>query len=463
MKMVKFLTRNYSPLNIYLMSEMFQNIDKCRAVTGISDCVHDLEYARHISRLDETWIDTVSKKHINSEAKFFSDFIKRGQIVGNDLCILSRQLWETNVQDQTVISERNLEDFLTWADHYQSNAAFILVTHPLAKAVETKLLNILTKYGVPVENLDQALLDLSVTRKSNSIEEENFDLFIIQNAMKRADFDLEAALKEHMRKHAYVKYRDPFSGGYDMNYFSDRLNSKLELPNYFLPYADIISQFSDEEKEWVELQEEFVFYRTYRTERAYEALYYLERFLTGLEESLNLETHELSYYIKAEMVDFLKAGKRIDHSILSGRRQEFALTLHNGILATMEGNKAVQWVEENFEEKKSKLNEVKGLAAYRGKITGKVRVVMNVQDQDSLVEGEIMVVPMTTPDYLPGMQKAAAFVTDEGGVICHAAIVARELKKPCVIGTKIATTVFCDGDLVEVDGFTGFVRMVTPC
>jgi len=249
MKMVKFLTRNYSPLNIYLMSEMFQNIDKCRAVTGISDCVHDLEYARHISRLDETWIDTVSKKHINSEAKFFSDFIKRGQIVGNDLCILSRQLWETNVQDQTVISERNLEDFLTWADHYQSNAAFILVTHPLAKAVETKLLNILTKYGVPVENLDQALLDLSVTRKSNSIEEENFDLFIIQNAMKRADFDLEAALKEHMRKHAYVKYRDPFSGGYDMNYFSDRLKNKLELPNYFLPYADIISQFSDEEKE----------------------------------------------------------------------------------------------------------------------------------------------------------------------------------------------------------------------
>jgi pyruvate,water dikinase len=87
---------------------------------------------------------------------------------------------------------------------------------------------------------------------------------------------------------------------------------------------------------------------------------------------------------------------------------------------------------------------------------------MKTEEQDSVVEGEILVVPMTTPDYLPAMQKAAAFVTDEGGVICHAAIVAREMKKPCVIGTKKATTVFHNGDIVEVDGFTGFVRLVTP-
>jgi len=55
------------------------------------------------------------------------------------------------------------------------------------------------------------------------------------------------------------------------------------------------------------------------------------------------------------------------------------------------------------------------------------------------------------------MEKAAAFVTDEGGVLCHAAIVAREMKKPCVIGTKIATRIFKDGDIVEVDAYTGKV------
>jgi len=67
---------------------------------------------------------------------------------------------------------------------------------------------------------------------------------------------------------------------------------------------------------------------------------------------------------------------------------------------------------------------------------------------------------MTTPDFMPAMQKAAAFVTDEGGITCHAGIVARELKKPCVIGTKIATQVFKDGDLVEVDAGQGTVRII---
>jgi len=58
------------------------------------------------------------------------------------------------------------------------------------------------------------------------------------------------------------------------------------------------------------------------------------------------------------------------------------------------------------------------------------------------------------------MQRAAAFVTDEGGITCHAAIVAREMKKPCVIGTKIATKIFKDGDIVEVDADKGIVRKI---
>ena len=56
------------------------------------------------------------------------------------------------------------------------------------------------------------------------------------------------------------------------------------------------------------------------------------------------------------------------------------------------------------------------------------------------------------------MQKAAAFVTDEGGIMCHAAIIAREMKKPCVIGTKFATQIFKDGDMVEVEANNGIVR-----
>ena len=67
---------------------------------------------------------------------------------------------------------------------------------------------------------------------------------------------------------------------------------------------------------------------------------------------------------------------------------------------------------------------------------------------------------MTTPDYVSAMKLASAFVTDEGGLLCHASIIARELKKPCIIGTKIATKVLKDGDLVEVNANEGFVRII---
>jgi pyruvate,water dikinase len=67
---------------------------------------------------------------------------------------------------------------------------------------------------------------------------------------------------------------------------------------------------------------------------------------------------------------------------------------------------------------------------------------------------------MTTPDFVPAMRKAVAIITDEGGITCHAAIVSRELGKPCIIGTKIATKALKDGDVVEVDADNGVVRII---
>lgn len=101
-----------------------------------------------------------------------------------------------------------------------------------------------------------------------------------------------------------------------------------------------------------------------------------------------------------------------------------------------------------------------GEIAQRGVVRGVVRRVMGHKQIGQIREGEILVSPMTMPDFLPAMIKAAAFVTDEGGITCHAAIVARELKKPCVIGTKFATQIFKDGDLVEVDAEKGIIRKI---
>ena len=129
-------------------------------------------------------------------------------------------------------------------------------------------------------------------------------------------------------------------------------------------------------------------------------------------------------------------------------------------------NKKIDDIEKEYgillekEDIDENVSEIKGVEAYPGIVRGKVRRVMGHKQIDLIKEGEILVSPMTMPDFLPAMEKAAAFITDEGGITCHAAIVAREMKKPCVVGTKTATKILKDGDLVEVNADKGIIRKI---
>ena len=76
-------------------------------------------------------------------------------------------------------------------------------------------------------------------------------------------------------------------------------------------------------------------------------------------------------------------------------------------------------------------------------------------------KGDILVSQITYPNLLPAMKKAAAIVTNVGGVICHAAIIARELNIPCIVGTKNATKVLKDGDIIEVNANNGIIKIVS--
>ena len=100
---------------------------------------------------------------------------------------------------------------------------------------------------------------------------------------------------------------------------------------------------------------------------------------------------------------------------------------------------------------------VRGLGASAGVVSGAVRVLMSPSEGSRLVAGEILVAPMTNPDWVPTIRRAAAVVTDGGGMTCHAAIVSRELGRPCIVGARTATTVLRDGEVVTVDGGRGVV------
>ncbi|MGA2837080.1 MAG: phosphoenolpyruvate synthase [Acidimicrobiales bacterium] len=100
---------------------------------------------------------------------------------------------------------------------------------------------------------------------------------------------------------------------------------------------------------------------------------------------------------------------------------------------------------------------VTGLAASKGTASGPARLLHSPDEGGHLLDGEVLVAPMTSPDWVPVMRRAAALVTDGGGMTCHAAIVSRELGLPCVVGTRTATAVLRDGEVVTVDGERGQV------
>lgn len=104
--------------------------------------------------------------------------------------------------------------------------------------------------------------------------------------------------------------------------------------------------------------------------------------------------------------------------------------------------------------------EIRGQIGNKGLVQGHVKIVRSVSEFDKFKDGEILVTGMTRPEFVSLMRVAKAIITDEGGITCHAAIVSRELNKPCIIGTKFATKILKDGDFVEVDANNGVIRII---
>jgi len=100
---------------------------------------------------------------------------------------------------------------------------------------------------------------------------------------------------------------------------------------------------------------------------------------------------------------------------------------------------------------------LEGLGASPGMAYGEAKLVSDASELGKVKDGDILVAVMTTPDMVPAMKRAAAIVTDEGGLTCHAAIVSRELGCPAVVGTRRATLVLTDGMKITVDGEKGLV------
>ncbi|MDP3964959.1 MAG: PEP-utilizing enzyme [bacterium] len=162
---------------------------------------------------------------------------------------------------------------------------------------------------------------------------------------------------------------------------------------------------------------------------------------------------------KEELLDALRERKLEAKSLQSRRLR--ATTIHaQGAVVILTRDSAKKLQISDFQSELKGVKEFKGIPASPGKARGLVRITRSTADIRSLKTGEILVANNTTPDYVPAMRKAAAIVTEQGGITGHASIVSRELGKPCVVGVEGITRALRDGQRIEVLADSGTIRIL---
>ncbi|MEW6407313.1 MAG: PEP-utilizing enzyme [Patescibacteria group bacterium] len=238
---------------------------------------------------------------------------------------------------------------------------------------------------------------------------------------------------------------------------------KIELKNLKFQQTKLTKQLSLDKKHQLlfKVARGFVFTKGYRKDVLFHAFWVMKTAQRELARRANLSLKQVRYIYPWELERILREGDAWAEE-LNARFNYHLRYSEKGNNLILSGQAARQMIE-SLKIKQEKIKEVQifeGDCAAPGMARGIVAIINSPTENNKINHADILVSGMTNPDLMPAIRLAKAIVTDTGGLTCHAAIVARELGKPCVIGTKIATKILKDGDLVEVDAEKGIVRKI---
>lgn len=196
--------------------------------------------------------------------------------------------------------------------------------------------------------------------------------------------------------------------------------------------------------------------------RRYAQLYALHRMDVVIKEiarRMYLTPMQVRFMMKDEVEAMLLRGEYDEHTFQE-RTQFCVYYAERGYEEIIIGDEARRLAAEAHRVVDQNITEFLGQTGCPGYAKGKVKIVIRAEEMGKMNDGDILVSIATDPDIVSAMKRAGAIVTEQGGVTSHAAIVSREIGIPCVIGTKIATRVLKDGDVVEVNANTGLVKII---
>ncbi len=294
----------------------------------------------------------------------------------------------------------------------------------------------------------------------------------------------EGALEKHRSEFSWLFF-NTFDFGLANRFLIDRIQALREIPeterrkhledmgrelgSAKVKQRELFSKLADPEVERIGLMFSELALDRYRLKAFWGgATFTFLPLFQEIAKRAGLEIEEfLNSYRPADIIRFLENGTIVPENVRQKRKDAYLVYLHDEECRWFEGDEAraifSTLVPARAPDETSNAAGLKGDIANTGRAAGTARIVrvegikQLLKDIERFQEGEILVTTMTQPTMLTLVRKAAAIVTNEGGITSHASVLAREMKIPCIVGTKTATEFFQDGDRIEVDAYSGRV------
>ncbi len=303
-----------------------------------------------------------------------------------------------------------------------------------------------------------------------AIEEEE-SLLEIAIALKRGE-KIEKKLQKHVELFSWMKKNNYFMEFYDEKYYLERANA-IKSPEQKLgelrekiakqekAFEELLFHSSEADRITLQTVNHAIFFRSYRTEKICQSSYYIIELFREIAKRAGLASElDTAYLLPSEVENALL--KKADYrAIIADRKIAYTyITSPTGDIIAG-GDAALECLRYFEKTQKSKAGkEARGMVTCKGYAKGRAVIVRNAGQLNKVKQGNIMIAHSTMPDYVPALKLVKGLVTEEGGILCHAALVSREMQIPCIVGAKHATEIFKDGDEVEIDTATGVVRKV---
>ncbi len=372
------------------------------------------------------------------------------KIIDEQIDFIKQHIHSLIEASQKFGNEKDMEAFEKWYKSYREFLPALGIVLGLELALERKLKSFLS---------EDDFHKISFARETAAAEEQKSILELAKIPESSDGFG--KSVKDHLAKYSWLGNKMMSYAPFTEEQVISRVNAvrgkvkqldelKTNRKKLENGLSEVLAKLDRGQNKFVERYREILFLRTERADAVCKAAQLTHPLFSWIVESLGYNRTELLRFSKNEIVEMLRSGDRINPD---GRERYHALFI-NGKFQAFWGSWGI------VQQKVEGVLEIKGIIACKGYAKGVVKIVNDLPDLKKFEQGDILVAPYTNPNMVPAMEKAAAIITNIGGLTSHAAIVSRELNKPCIIDTKNATQILSDGDVVEVDANVGIVRIL---